>query len=116
MKENCLFCEICKGTIPANVVLENERFLAFHDINPVAPVHVLVIPKQHVSNIAHITEANAAYVEGLLSFIKEVAKELQINADGYRVVLNTGAKAGQTVFHLHAHIMGGKELGWPNID
>lgn len=113
---DCLFCKIVAGEIPAKKVLENDHFLAFHDIAPVAPVHVLIIPKQHVSNIAHINEKNASYVEGLLPFVKEVAKELHINAEGYRLTLNTGAKAGQTVFHLHAHLLGGKELGWPNID
>lgn len=116
MKEDCLFCKIINKEIPAKVVLENDKFLAFHDIAPVAPVHVLVIPKNHVSNIAHLNENNEEYVEGLLPFAKLVAKELGIAADGYRLTLNTGAKAGQTVFHLHAHLLGGKELGWPNID
>lgn len=112
--EDCLFCKIINKEIPANIVLEDDKFLAFHDINPVAKVHVLVIPKNHVSNIAHLTEKSEAYVEGMLPFIKKVAKALEIS-DGYRIVFNTGSKAGQTVFHMHAHILGGQELGWPNI-
>ena len=108
MKEDCLFCKIINKEIPAKVVLENDKFLA--------PVHVLIIPKNHVSNIAHLNENNEAYVEGILPFAKLVAKEVGLAADGYRLTLNTGAKAGQTVFHLHAHLLGGKELGWPNID
>ena len=109
MKEDCLFCKIINKEIPAKVVLENDKFLAFHDIAPVAPVHVLIIPKNHVSNIAHLNENNEAYVEGILPFAKLVAKELGLAVDGYRLTLNTGAKAGQTVFHLHAHLLGGKE-------
>ena len=104
MSDECIFCKIIKGEIPCNKVLENDKFLAFHDINPVTKVHILVIPKNHVANIAHLTDEKAAYVEGILPFIKEVAKEAGLSADGYRVVFNTGAKAGQSVFHLHAHI------------
>ena len=115
MSDECIFCKIIKGEIPCNKVLENDRFLAFHDINPVTKVHILVIPKNHVANIAHLTDEKAAYVEGILPFIKEVAKEAGLSADGYRVVFNTGAKAGQSVFHLHAHILGGQELDWPEI-
>lgn len=115
MSDECIFCKIIKGEIPCNKVLENDKFLAFHDINPVTKVHILVIPKNHVANIAHLTEEKAAYVEGILPFIKDVAKEAGLSADGYRVVFNTGAKAGQSVFHLHAHILGGQELDWPEI-
>ena len=115
MSDECIFCKIIKGEIPCNKVLENDKFLAFHDINPVTKVHILVIPKNHVANIAHLTEEKAAYVEGILPFIKDVAKEAGLSADGYRVVFNTGAKAGPSVFHLHAHILGGQELGWPEI-
>lgn len=115
MSDECIFCKIIKGEIPCNKVLENDKFLAFHDINPVTKVHILVIPKNHVANIAHLTDEKAAYVEGILPFIKEVAKEAGLSADGYRVVFNTGAKAGQSVFHLHAHILGGQELGWHEI-
>lgn len=94
MSDECIFCKIIKGEIPCNKVLENDKFLAFHDINPVTKVHILVIPKNHVANIAHLTDEKAAYVEGILPFIKEVAKEAGLSADGYRVVFNTGAKQG----------------------
>lgn len=110
---DCIFCKIVAGEIPCNKVLENDKFLAFHDINPVAKVHVLIIPKQHVVNIAHLTDKNEDYVTGMLSFVRDVAKELGISADGYRLIFNTGAKAGQSVFHMHAHLLGGQEFGWP---
>ena len=112
-KDECIFCKIVKGEIPATPVYENDKFLAFNDINPVSKVHVLVIPKNHVSNIAHLSEANEEYVQGLLPFVKETAKAVGISKDGYRLIFNTGEKAGQTVFHMHAHLMGGEELGWP---
>lgn len=113
--EDCIFCKIANHEIPSKTVLENDKFFAFHDINPVAKVHVLVIPKNHVANIAHITEKNEEYITGMLSFIRDVAKELGLSKDGYRVVFNTGSKAGQSVFHLHAHILGGEELSWPGV-
>ena len=102
---DCIFCKIINGEIPSKKVLENDKFYAFHDIQPVKKVHVLIVPKNHVSNIAHLNEKNADYVEGLLPFVRDVAKELGI--------FNTGEKAGQTVFHMHAHLLGGEEMGWP---
>lgn len=110
---DCIFCKIVNGEIPAKKVLENDKFLAFYDLNPVAKVHVLCIPKRHVDNIAGITDQNEASVTGLLSFVRDVAKELDLDKDGYRLILNTGEKAGQTVFHMHAHLLGGQEFGWP---
>ena len=110
---DCIFCKIINGEIPSKKVLENDKFYAFHDIQPVKKVHVLIVPKNHVSNIAHLNEKNADYVEGLLPFVRDVAKELGISKDGYRLIFNTGGKAGQTVFHMHAHLLGGEEMGWP---
>lgn len=110
---DCIFCKIAAGEIPAKVVLENEHFFAFHDISPVAKVHVLVIPKKHVQSIAHIEDESQ--VAGMFTFIKEVTEVLGLKEDGFRVVLNSGEKAGQTVMHLHAHILGGQELGWPGV-
>ena len=104
---DCIFCKIVSGEIPSKKVLENDKFVAFYDLNPVAKVHVLCIPKGHVDNIAGITEENEQYVTGLLSFVRDVAKELGIHEDGYRLILNTGEKAGQTVFHMHAQLLGG---------
>ena len=110
---DCIFCKIINGEIPSKKVLENDKFYAFHDIELVKKVHVLIVPKNHVANIAHLTEKNEDYVEGLLPFVRDVAKELGISKDGYRLIFNTGAKAGQTVFHMHAHLLGGEEMGWP---
>ena len=110
---DCIFCKIINGEIPSKKVLENDKFYAFHDIEPVKKVHVLIVPKNHVSNIAHLNEINEDYVEGLLPFVRDVAKELGISKDGYRLIFNTGKKAGQTVFHMHAHLLGGEEMGWP---
>ncbi len=110
---DCIFCKIIKGEIAAKKVMENEKFFAFHDISPIAKTHVLVIPKQHVQSIAHIEEESQ--VTGIFSFIRDVAKELGLADDGYRVILNTGDHGGQTVMHMHAHIVGGQKLGWPNM-
>lgn len=111
--EDCIFCKIAAGEIPSNKVLENEEFFAFHDINPVANVHVLVIPKKHIQSIAHIE--NGVDVAHMLDFIRDVAKHLGLAEDGFRVIFNTGEKAGQTVMHMHAHILGGQELSWPEV-
>lgn len=108
---DCLFCRIVAGEIPANRVTETETFLAFRDVNPQAPTHVLAIPKQH---IASLNEAQDATLMGeLLLFARDVARGEGLADDGYRVVLNTNARAGQTVFHVHAHVLGGRAMRWP---
>lgn len=112
-KEDCIFCKIVSGEIPSKKVLENENFLSFYDLNPVAKIHVLIIPKNHVDNIASLDASNETFISGILVFAKEVAKTLGIAEDGYRLIFNTGEKAGQTVFHMHAHLLGGEELSWP---
>ena len=111
--EDCLFCKIIKGEIPSTKVYEDDNFFAFKDIAPVAPVHVLVIPKKHVASIAALTDADVA--GKMLFAIQKVAQELGLDKDGYRVIFNTGEKAGQTVHHMHAHILGGKEMAWPGV-
>ena len=113
--EDCLFCSIAQGKIPSTKVYEDDDFFAFKDINPVAPVHVLVIPKKHIANIASLTAADADVAGKKLFVIKKVASQLGLDQEGYRVVFNTGEKAGQTVFHMHAHILGGRELAWPGV-
>lgn len=113
--EDCLFCKIIKGEIPSTKVYEDDNFFAFKDIAPVAPVHVLVIPKKHVASIAALTEEDADVVGKMLFAIQKVAQELGLDKDGYRVIFNTGEKAGQTVHHMHAHILGGKEMAWPGV-
>ena len=107
---DCLFCSIIKGDIPSTKVYEDETVYAFKDINPMAPVHVLIVPKQHLSSINDVTEENSAVIAHIYEVAAKLAKELGISESGYRVVSNCGADAGQTVFHLHFHILGGKKL------
>ena len=109
---DCLFCRIVAGEIPATLVLETERVLAFRDINPQAPVHVVVIPKDHHADVSALTAADPALAGELLATVSRVAHEEGL-VSGFRVVLNTGADGGQTVFHVHAHLLGGRGLGWP---
>ena len=107
--ENCIFCKIAAGEIPSTKVYEDEQVLAFRDINPMAPTHILVIPKTHIPSVAGITEENANLVAHIFTVIPQIAeKEGLVN--GYRVVSNCGPDAGQTVPHLHFHILGGREL------
>ena len=107
---DCLFCKIIAGEIPSNKVYEDENVLAFHDINPQAPVHVLVIPKAHIPSVAGINADNADAVANVFCAIAKVARELGLEENGYRVVSNCGEAAGQTVHHLHFHILGGRTL------
>ena len=107
----CIFCKIAKGEIPSSKVYEDEFCYAFKDINPQAPVHVLLIPKTHIESVNCINEENAEIVCGVMKAIPKVASLLPDLKDGYRVISNCGKNAGQTVFHLHFHILGGKEMG-----
>ena len=107
--ENCLFCKIIGGVIPSTKVYEDELVYAFRDINPQAPTHILVIPKEHIESVNGITAENSAVVSHIFEVIPKIAAEEGLTG-GYRVVSNCGADAGQTVFHLHFHILGGKEL------
>lgn len=106
---DCLFCKIAAGEIPSNTVYEDDTVRAFYDIEPKAPVHVLVIPKQHLSGVRDVTAANSAAVAHIFETIPVIAEKLGIS--DYRVVSNNGADAGQTVQHLHFHILGGRQLG-----
>lgn len=108
--ENCIFCKIIKGEIPSKKVYEDELCFAFYDIAPLAPMHFLVVPKEHLASAAEITEDNAALVGHIYAVIAKLAAELGF-ADGFRVVTNCGAIAGQTVRHLHFHVLAGRELG-----
>ena len=107
--ENCLFCKIVAGDIPSTKVYEDESVLAFRDIAPQAPTHILVIPKAHIGSVAEITAENSAVVAHIFEVIAKVAAQEGLT-EGYRVVSNCGAHAGQTVHHLHFHILGGKQL------
>jgi histidine triad (HIT) family protein len=111
MTDDCLFCRIVRREIPAKVVHEDEHTLAFRDIDPKAPTHVLVIPKVHVSTLNDATDP--AFVGRLLLAAKEIAAAEGIADRGYRTVINCGTGAGQTVFHLHLHLLGGRHLAWP---
>lgn len=109
---DCLFCKIASGAIPVERVYEDERVVAFPDINPQAPVHVLVIPKQHIPSHAHAAAGDAEMMGHLLWAAAEVARKKGLTK-GYRLVINSGADAGQTVDHLHLHVLGGRPMGWP---
>jgi histidine triad (HIT) family protein len=109
----CLFCSIATGEIPAEKVVESERTVAFRDINPQAPVHVLVIPREHHADLAAVAAADAGLLAELITRAHAVAVALDVADSGFRVVFNTGADAGQTVGHVHAHVLGGRPLAWP---
>lgn len=109
--EDCLFCKIVKGEIPSKKVYEDGEVYAFSDINPQAPIHILVIPKKHISSIAELNEENKDIVGEIFMVINKIAKENGFLEDGFRVISNCGENAGQTVKHLHFHVLAGKKLG-----
>jgi histidine triad (HIT) family protein len=108
---DCLFCQIVAGEIPADVVAETESAFAFRDVNPQAPVHVLVVPRTHVANAAELADVEPATVAELVRVARQVAADA--GHDSYRLVFNTGADAGQSVFHAHLHVLAGREQAWP---
>ena len=112
MSADCLFCKIVEGKIPAKRLFEDDLCLAFADINPQAPTHLLIIPKQHIASQAHAEEEHAALLGHLVAKAAEMARAAGLE-QGYRVVINTGADGGQTVDHLHLHLLGGRHMGWP---
>ncbi len=107
---DCIFCKILNGEIPSNKVYEDENVYAFHDINPVAKVHVVVIPKVHIESANSIDSTNSKYVSCIFEAIPKIAKALEISEDGYRVITNIGVNGGQSVKHIHFHIIGGEKL------
>jgi histidine triad (HIT) family protein len=111
-ERDCLFCRIVTGETSGDVVLETESAVAFRDINPQAPVHVLVIPRAHHRSIADLAAADPQLAASLLRTCGDVARQEGV-ADGYRLVFNTGAEAGQSVFHVHGHVLGGRRMSWP---
>jgi histidine triad (HIT) family protein len=111
MNESCIFCRIVAGTIPATVVAHNTHALAFRDLHPQAPVHVLVIPRRHVTSLADAT--NADELGAMMLLAAQVAESEGVATGGYRVVTNIGADGGQTVQHLHLHVLGGRSMSWP---
>ncbi len=111
--DDCLFCKIIDGQINADIVYEDERAVAFRDINPQAPTHVLVIPRSHIATINDLEESDEADLGHLFVVAKKVAEQEGLAERGYRTVINCNADAGQSVFHIHAHLLGGKPMGWP---
>ena len=109
--DNCIFCKIIGKEIPSSVVYEDDKVLAFNDINPVAPVHVVIVPKLHIANVNELTAENASIIGDIHIAAKTIALKLGIADKGYRLINNCGADAGQTVFHLHYHLIGGRKLG-----
>jgi histidine triad (HIT) family protein len=109
----CLFCEIVAGRIPSRIVYQDETVLAFHDIRPEAPVHVLLIPKKHITSLLDLQPEDDALVGGLVRRARELAHELGLAKRGFRLVFNAGADAGYSVFHIHLHLLGGRGFGWP---
>jgi histidine triad (HIT) family protein len=110
---NCLFCRIVKRDIPASIVYEDDRVLAFNDINPQAPSHVLVIPKRHIASLNDVSADDDALVGEVVRRAAAIAGELGRGAGGFRTVFNTGPEAGQTVFHIHLHLLAGRPMTWP---
>ena len=109
---NCIFCKIVSGDIPSDKVLENDKFIAFHDLNPKAPVHILVIPKEHFQSFHEIP---AETMKNMTPFIQEVATKMGVEKSGYRLITNIGENGGQEVGHIHFHLFGGTKLKWEHL-
>lgn len=109
--EDCVFCKIIDGKIPSEKVYEDENVLAFKDINPVAPIHILVIPKKHIEKLIDVKEKDAYLIAEIFKAINKIAKEQKIDEEGFRVIANCGENGGQEVMHIHFHIIAGKKLG-----
>ena len=111
--DNCLFCKIINGDITAKKVYENEHIIAFNDIDPKAPVHILVIPKKHIRSINELNSSDINLAGEIILAAKKIAKDQGVDSKGFRVVFNTNDDGGQTVYHIHMHIMGGRQMQWP---
>jgi histidine triad (HIT) family protein len=110
---SCLFCKIVAGNLPAKLVHEDDDLIAFDDIQPQAPLHVLIIPKRHIPTLNDLTSSDVALAGTMVKLAAEIAKKRGLEAAGYRTVFNCNADAGQTVFHIHLHVLGGRRLAWP---
>lgn len=110
---SCLFCKIISGDIPARIVHRDERLVVIEDINPAAPLHLLLIPRKHVANVLELSEIDDQLVGHLFRVAAEIARERGVAEDGFRIVTNTNAAAGQSVFHIHFHLLAGRDLQWP---
>lgn len=112
-EQDCLFCKILNGDIPADIIYESDSAIAFRDINPQAPTHVLVIPRKHVATINDLSEEDQEIVGSLYLAAKDIARAEGLSDEGYRAVMNCNEGAGQSVFHIHLHVLGGRALSWP---
>ena len=113
MEDTCLFCRIVSGSIPARVAHQDDQTLAFHDIDPRAPVHVLIIPRKHIAAVDQLHEGDAEVMGRLFVVARRLARELGVADSGYRLVVNSGRDAGQSVDHIHMHLLGGRPFKWP---
>lgn len=109
--EDCIFCKIIRKEVPSNIVYEDEEIIAFKDIQPAAPIHILVIPKKHIESLAHIEKEDEAVIGKIYGVINEIAESQGVKERGYRVIVNCGKDGGQEVGHLHFHLLAGKQLG-----
>ena len=110
---SCIFCKIINKEISSNIVYEDDKVIAFHDINPQAPYHILVVPKRHIATLLELTEEDKDLIGHIYLVINKIAKDLRFDERGYRVVANCKEEAGQTVFHIHFHVLAGRSMGWP---
>lgn len=110
---DCIFCKIINNEIPCEKIYEDDKIISFKDISPAAPVHILIIPKQHITSINEMSEEHIELIGHIFLVAKMLAKQLSISEDGYRIVNNCGEQAGQTVKHVHFHMLGGRDLNWP---
>ena len=108
----CLFCQLIKKEIPAKIVYEDKKFIAFNDINPISPIHILIVPKKHTISINHLNSRDKNLMGELFLIAKKVAKNKKLTKSGYRLIINVGKNAGQTIPHIHLHLLGGKRLPW----
>lgn len=111
MSDNCIFCKIASGAIPAGLIYQDDQVVAFKDIHPQAPVHLLVIPRRHIASLGELTEGDRPLAGHLLERVAHIARQEGVEQGGYRTIINTGAHGGQEVFHLHVHILGGQRIG-----
>jgi histidine triad (HIT) family protein len=113
MAESCIFCRIAAGEIPARIAYQDDQVVAFHDLNPQAPTHVLIIPREHVATVHELSESHGDLLASMMRAAQQIAHGVGADQSGYRLVFNHGANAGQTVFHVHMHLLAGRQLGWP---
>ncbi len=108
---DCIFCRISRGELPATFVYQDDAIIAFHDVSPLAPTHILIVPRQHILNTTEIDEQNAPLLGRMVQVAAQVARDQNVEAGGYRLIMNTGQNGGQVVMHLHMHLLGGRRLG-----